>query len=73
MKPSMPATATMKAMSPSDIRVIANMDAKRSKLPALARWSDCLRSEFTNARTPVRLERLFQRRLVNASGGVRKE
>ncbi len=65
----MPATATMKAMSPSDIRVIANMDAKRSTPPAFARWSDCLHRKLTNARTPVSLEHLSHRRLVSASGG----
>ena len=66
----MPATATMKAMSPSDIRVIANMDAKRSTLPALARSSDCLHSKLTNARTRVRLRCLFLRcHLADAAGG----
>ena len=66
----MPATATMKAMSPSDIRVIANMDAKRSTLPALARSSDCLVRNCSNLRAGVPLQRpVYRRRLVVALGG----
>ena len=66
----MPATATMKAMSPSDIRVIANMDAKRSTLPALARSSDYLLRNCSNPRTGVLLQRpVYRRRLVVALGG----
>ena len=66
----MPATATMKAMSPSDIRVIANMEAKRSTLPALARSSDYLLRNCSNPRTGVLLQRpVYRRRLVVALGG----